>query len=304
MAAVARPASAVWRFLAIWLLVRVVGRLPVCTLYAGADVAAALAWAASPRLRAVTRGHMRHALTRGDVAPSTQAVDRAARGCARSAARYYADFARSPHQAPERAFAEVECWDGIDHFFSAYDRGCGVIMISAHLGGPEFLVRAASFLGMEMLALTEPLSPPRLHALVHEVRNAPGARFVPTGRGGVRETIEQLRGGRVVALLADRELQGAGRSVPFFGERTRLPSGPVELALRTGAAVVPTFTYRTGTARYRVVFKPALALPRGGGREAEVEAGMLALACVLEDGIRAAPEQWFALQPVWRGLPR
>lgn len=292
------------RLIALWLLVRVLGRLPGALLYAGADAGGAAAWYASARLRRTTRDHMRHVLRHGTADADAAAVDRAARGCVHSAARYYADFARSAHLSPEQAFAGAELFEGIDLFFDAYDRGCGVIIVSAHLGSPEFILRSARFLGLEMLVLTEPLSPPRVHDFVHRVRGAPGVRFLPADRRGLRETLAQLRAGGIVAVLADRDIQGGGRSVQFFGERAALPVGAVELALRTKAALVPAFGTRTGVGRYRVTFQPPLRLQRSGDREADLEAGLRTLARALERGIGAAPEQWFVLHPVWSGLSR
>lgn len=291
------------KFVVLWLLVRVAGRLPPRVLYGAADIAGALGWLLSARLRATTRDHMRHVLAAGaERHLSAAEVDRAAAGAVRSAARYYADFARTAHLSAEQAFDEVEHFDGIDHLFAALDRGCGVIMVSAHLGSPEYIFRAASYLGLEMVVLTEPLQPPRVHDLVHAVRAAPGVRFLPADRDGLRGTLAALREGRMVGVLADRDIQGGGRPVTFFGEQALLPAGPVQLALRTHAALVPVFGTRTGTARYNVVIRPALELQRSGDRDADLAAGMRTLAQALEEGIAAAPEQWFALQPVWSGL--
>ncbi len=291
------------KFVALWLLVRVAGRLPPRVLYGAADAAGALGWLLSARLRATTRDHMRHVLAAGAQSRlSASEVDRAAAAAVRSAARYYADFARTAHLSAEQAFDEVEHFDGIDHLFAALDRGCGVIMVSAHLGSPEYIFRAASYLGLEMVVLTEPLQPPRVHDLVHAVRAAPGVRFLPADRDGLRGTLAALREGRMVAVLADRDIQGGGQPVTFFGEQALLPAGPVQLALRTHAALVPVFGTRTGTARYDVVIRPALELQRSGDRDADLAAGMRTLALALEEGIAAAPEQWFVLQPVWSGL--
>ena len=289
-------------FAAMWLLLRVLGRLPERVLYAAADGAGTAAWYGSARLRRVTRDHMRHVLMHRAAGVDARAIDRAARGCVRSAGRYYADFARSAHLSPQQAFAAVESFEGVEHFFDAYDRGCGVILASAHLGSPEYLFRSARFLGLEMAVLTERLSSPRLHDLMHEARAAPGVRFIPADRAGLRETLRQLRGGGVVGVMADRDIQGGGRPAPFFGERAALPAGPIELALRTGATVVPVFGVRAGGGRYRMVFHQPWRLRRSGDHDADVDAGMRRLAGALERGIATAPEQWFALQPVWSGL--
>lgn len=85
------------KLLALWLLVRVAGRAPLVLLYAVGDILGTLAWAATPRLREVTRDHMRHVLASN---ATSAAIDRAARGCVRSAVRYYADFAYGANHTP------------------------------------------------------------------------------------------------------------------------------------------------------------------------------------------------------------
>ena len=56
-----------------------------------------------------------------------------------------------------------------------------------------------------------------------------------TGGPDVTGVLQQrLRAGGLVALLADRELGGAGLEVDLLGEPARLPAGPALLALRTG----------------------------------------------------------------------
>lgn len=287
------------RFAWLWFLVRVLGRLPARTGVVIANVGGTLTWYASPRVRRVTADHMRHVLgplsTRRD-------RDRAARGCVRSAARYYADFARTPHLPIEAAFDEIESIEGLEHWFEAYDRGCGLIVCSAHLGNPEYFVRATARLGFDLMVLTEPLSPPRVNEFVHRMRAAPGARFVPVSLPAVREALVHLRKGGVLAILGDRDVLHNGHPTVFFGERARLPTGAVDLALRTGAPVLPAFVVRTEEERFRVHIEPAFTLQRSKDREADLDAGMRTMAAALEKGIRLAPDQWFPLQPVWSGL--
>lgn len=286
-------------WLALWLLVRVCGRLPARLLTAAAEVAGTCAWFLSARLRRVTADHMRHAL--GPHTPQRER-DRAARGCVRTAARNYADFARGPTLPPGGEFDALAAADGIDHFFTALDRGCGVIVFSAHLGNPEFLLRAVGRMELDLMVVTEQLAPPRLDAFVRATRAAPGVCMVGTDVAGARAALAHLHAGGVLLVLADRDLHGTGRPVAFFGERARLPTGVIELALRTQAAVVPACVLRTPGDRLLLVVAPPLALPRSGDREADVAAGMRLLAAALEAGIRRAPEQWFVLTPVWSGL--
>ena len=289
------------KFVALWLLVRVAGRLPRRTLYVAADACGVEAWAASRRLRAVSRDHARHVL--GPSATKRE-LSRASRGCVRTAARYYADFARAAHAPAQETLDAIVAIDGVDHFFEAYDRGCGVIVCSAHLGNPEFLTRAVAALGFPMVVLTEPLSPPRVHDFVHEVRQAEHLRFVPADMAGIRVALAHVRKGGILALLVDRDVLGNGRPVPFFGEPAAQPTGAVELALRTGAPLVPAFVQRTAGGRFRMTVEPAIELSGNPRDDVDIERGMLQLAAALERGIRLAPGQWFPLQPIWRAPAR
>lgn len=286
------------RYAWLWFLVRVVGRAPDWFLMAAADLGGMVLWYASPRVRAVTTDHMRHVL---GTLSSAKERTRAAKGCLRTAGRYYADFCRTPHRPSGTAFEELDLVEGLDHWYEAYDQGCGLIVCSAHLGNPEFFSRAVGQLGFDLLVLTEPLEPPRVHRLVHEARSAPGARFVPVGLGAVRESIAHLKRGGVLAVLGDRDVLRNGRPTVFFGERARLPSGAVELSLRTGAPILPAFVTRAD-GRYRVHIDPAFHVRKTGDHEADIEVGMRQVAAALEAGIRRAPDQWFPLQPVWTGL--
>lgn len=280
------------------LLVRFANRVPVAALYAAASIGATVAWYISSSLRRVTRDHMRH------VAPAAtprSEIDAAARGAIRSAAHYYVDFARYASLPPGDTFDYVDSIEGVPELFEAYDRGRGVILASAHIGNPEFIAQALAPL-FDTVVLTEPLEPPALHAYVHEIRAHSGVGFVPADRTGLRTAIRQLRCGRVLGLLADRDVLGTGEPFPFFGERASIPRGPVELAWMTGAALIVGFVVRSSPGRYRIGLRRITIPTRDEGsadRDADIETGMRALIAALETGIRSAPDQWFALSPIW-----
>jgi lauroyl/myristoyl acyltransferase len=287
------------KFCGLWLLVRVFGRLPARVLTVGADAIGTCAWYLSSSLRSVTADHMRHVLGPGTPAPRR---DRAARGCVRAAARNYGDFARGPHIKDGSQLTAIEAIDGAHHFFGLLDRGCGMIAFSAHLGAGEFLLRAMGQIHPNLMVFMERLSPPQVHDLVIATRAVPGIQFVDADLAGARAALEHVRAGGVLFVLADRDVMGNGQPVALFSERAKLPSGPVELALRTRAPLLPVTILRTPRDRVRIIVDPPIALARTGSREADVAAGMRAVADALEICIRRAPDQWFALSPVWSGL--
>jgi KDO2-lipid IV(A) lauroyltransferase len=108
-----------------------------------------------------------------------------------------------------------------------------------------------------------------------------------------------LKRGEVVGLAADRDVADSGRVVEFFGTPTRLPDGPVRVALRTNALLVPAFALRLPDNSVAVTIEPVLDLPRSGDQEADIDAGMRMVVAVMERRIREHPEQWIVAQPIW-----
>ena len=49
----------------------------------------------------------------------------------------------------------------------------------------------------------------------------------------------------------------------------------------------------------RVTINPPLSLVPGDDHKADVADGMRSIVRTLEAGIRATPDQWFALTPLW-----
>lgn len=290
-------------YLALWLLVRVAGRLPLGLLDPLAAAAGTAAWWASRRVREVTRDHMRHVLGPGT---ASRDVDRMARACVRAAARGYVEFARLPRTTPDEVRAHIAEIEGLEVVEAALAEGRGAIALSAHLGAPELISHAAPALGVRFAGIAEPLEPPRVHDFVRSVREGHGIPYFPATLAGLREARAHLAAGGMLGILGDRDVLGTGRPYPFFGERTAMPIGAVELARRTGAPLLWIVCLRAGrgerAGRYRIVAR-RIALPTAtGDRERDLDSGMRAAIAAMEAGIRSAPGQWFPLAPVWSGL--
>ena len=111
--------------------------------------------------------------------------------------------------------------------------------------------------------------------------------------------LRALRDNRIVCLLSDRDIEGDGVEVEFFGERTTLPGGPATLALRTGATLLPAAVYFRPGRDHLGVVRPPIEVERAGRLREDIARITQVLAHELEALIRAAPEQWHLLQPNW-----
>src|SRR2546423_4446015 len=134
-----------------------------------------------------------------------------------------------------------------------------------------------------------------MHA-VNRARQAQGLVLVPIDSAlGIHRVV---RDGGVLGILADRAVTGIGETVEFFGRPALLPSAHVALALRTGAPLVPAFTWRENGLLCARIEEP-LELVSTGDRDTDVRAGTQRFAALLERYIKEHPEQWSVFEPVW-----
>lgn len=213
---------------------------------------------------------------------------------------------------PSLTGAEIDAgmWAlGLSHLDAALAAGNGAILALPHLGGWDFAGAWLVRRGYPLAVVVEPVEPPGLLAWFTALRAKMGLKVIPLGPRAGAAVLRELRANRVVALLCDRDIGGGGVEVDFFGERTTLPAGPMTLARRAGAAVLPTAVYFEGTSGHRGEIRPSLAVERRASLRVDVERLTQDLAAGLESLIRAAPEQWHLFQPNWpsdrpRGVDR
>ncbi len=215
----------------------------------------------------------------------------------RSYGRYWMESLRLASTEPERLEAAMS-WEGVGHVEDALAAGNGVIMALPHLGAWDFGGAWFASAGYRATVVVEALEPPQLFDWFTKLRRASGLTVVPHGPQAGGAVLRALRRNELVGLLCDRDIARTGVDVEFFGERTKLPAGPATLALRTGAALLPTAVYYEGLG-HRGVVRPPIATDRRGRLRDDVVRVTQDLAHALEELIRRAPEQWHVFQPNW-----
>ncbi len=213
-------------------------------------------------------------------------------------ARYYAESFRLP-SVPIKEIDQRFGYEGFGEIAAAVDRGQGPILALPHLGTWEWAAWwLASVPEFKVTAVVEPLEPPEVFDWFVGFRESLGMNIVPLGPDAARRSIQALKQGQVLCLLADRDIQGNGVPVEFFGERTTLPAGPATLALRTGSPLIPSAVYWRGRTRH-AISTPPLDTTRRGRLRQDVERVTQDLAEDFEYLISQAPEQWHMLSPNW-----
>ncbi len=259
--------------------------------------ASRLALEVSRERRLLVERHMRRAL--GPDVDERQ-LRRAVRRNFASYARYWVDSFR----LPDMSVAEIDrgmTTIGLEHIKRAVASGTGPILVLPHLGGWEW---AGFWLTLvpeyTVTVVVEPVEPQSLYDFFVDFREQLGMQIVPLGPDAGPAVLRAIKAGHVVCLLSDRDIDGSGVAVEFFGERTTLPAGPATLALRTGAPLLPTACYFKESGGVLGFIRPPVPAERQAKRlRDDVTRITQDLAHELERLIRRAPDQWHLQQPNW-----
>jgi len=199
---------------------------------------------------------------------------------------------------------QVVVYDGFENFERAFARGKGVLFLTGHLGGWELSAFAHSLQGHPLSIVMRSLDNPRVDRLIQSYRTMHGNRTVDKD-DFVRGLLAAMKKGEVVGILMDTNMTPPqGVFVDFFGIPAYTASGLSRIALRTDAAVIPTFTiWDAKLGKYRLRFDPAVKLTRTDDNENDIVANTAQFTKIIESYVRRYPEQWLWVHRRWKTRP-
>jgi len=246
--------------------------------------------------RANLEENLQRVLSGPSLTPTPELLQRYVRRGFANYGQYWAEGAKLPALSQRTITTRFTIGEGRQYLDDAFAQGRGVVIALPHIGSWEWGGAFIASLGMPMTSIAEELEPPELFAWFKSKREAVGIHIEGLNAQASSKLLGTLKGGGVVGLLCDRDIQGGGIQVEFFGTRVTLPGGPATLALRTGAVLVAAACY-TGPGRdHFAVITPPIAVQREGRLREDVTRVTQLVAYELEGLIRRAPEQWHVLE--------
>jgi KDO2-lipid IV(A) lauroyltransferase len=192
--------------------------------------------------------------------------------------------------------------EGYENYEVAHAKGNGVIFLTAHLGAFDLQVTNMALRGLNPNIIGTPLKDKRLNDLLWGFRNAHGAIAIERGRETFR-MIKILKSGGSVALLIDQDTKVKSRFVNFFNMPASTPVGATVLAMKTGAAVVPTYVHLGEDGLQHMHILPEIPMRLTGDDEADMVYNTQVLTKYIEDTIRKYPSQWVWMHERWKTKP-
>lgn len=286
-------------FAGAWTVLKCLGVLPRPIARAAAGGVAWILYLCRPPLRRAAVTNLSLAFPEWGSARRNQVIA----GMVRNLGWMAAEFAHFPRLSRGNIERLVQL-EGFENFQAARRRGKGVIFLTGHMSAWELAPFAQALYGNPLSFLARAIENPRVDALVNHYRCLSGNQPIEKNNAA-RAILRVLHNGGTVGILADQNTSlDEGVFVSFFGIPAATTTGLARVARRTDAAVVPGFLHWDSSARtYVLRFSPAVALQLTEDEESDVRENTARFNRVIEDYVRAHPEQWLWVHKRWKYRP-
>ncbi len=214
-----------------------------------------------------------------------------------SAMRYWCDTFRISDWSQERVATTVTT-ENNELFLNSVNSGKGVIIALPHAGNWDHAGLYYCSQGIKVHTVAEHLRPERLFRKFLAHRERMGMTVLDLEEKVTEQLANFLREGKLVALVADRDLSRSGVDVKFFGANARMPAGPALLAIKTDANLITAYVSFT-TSGINIKFSGPFLVRRGESESGEVQRLTQELANQFAMDIKSEPSSWHMQQRIF-----
>ena len=195
-------------------------------------------------------------------------------------------------------FVEIE---GREHLDKALSWGRGVLLFQAHFGAFQMVMPVIGYSGYKMnqisasASIWKDSSTSAIQRKSYEIK-AHYEYALPVQHISVKSTMRPvfrlLKKNEIVGITVDG---GGGRnvtSIRFLGRDANFQQGAADLALRTGAAVVPAFIFSEKGLKHRLIIHPPINIHRTGDQGKNMKEILQEFARLLEAYIYRYPTHY------------
>ncbi len=186
---------------------------------------------------------------------------------------------------------------------NAYNKGKGVLLLTAHFGNWELLGQALTVhFKRPINGLAKTQSNRLVNEQINRRRELFGTKVIPM-ETSLREVLRALGDGEMVAIAADQAAPKENVPMAFFGTMVPTHTGPSALSLKMGSPIVAVFAVRStdGTYDAHLIDVPSDDLV-GQSEENVIELTRRHVR-ITEDIIRQYPDQWLWMHKRWKHVP-
>jgi len=174
----------------------------------------------------------------------------------------------------------------------------GCIVALPHAGNWDHAAAYFCSTGITLTAVVEKLKPEAIFKKFLAYRESIGIEAISHKEKTIPILTERLQAGKLIALVADRDMSRNGIEVNFFGKTSKMPSGPAILAIKTGAPLITAYVRYT-QGGIEIIFDETLKPTNSGSEEEQIKIITQSMADNFAKRIKENPVDWHMLQRIW-----
>jgi phosphatidylinositol dimannoside acyltransferase len=174
----------------------------------------------------------------------------------------------------------------------------GCIIALPHAGNWDHAAAYFCSTGIPITAVVERLKPEAIFKKFLAYRQSIGIEAISHREKTIPILMERLNQGKLVALVADRDMSRNGIEVNFLGGIAKMPAGPAILAIKSGSPLVTAYI-RYLDEGIEITFDETIQLPISGSEEEQIRIVTQSMADNFAKRIQDSTVDWHMLQRIW-----
>lgn len=174
----------------------------------------------------------------------------------------------------------------------------GCIVALPHAGNWDHAAAYFCSTGINLTAVVEKLKPEAIFQKFLDYRQSIGIEAISHKEKSIPILTQRLQDGKLVALVADRDMSRNGVEVEFFDGIAKMPSGPAILAIKTGAPLITAYIGYLSTG-IEIFFDQTTPPPTTGSDSEKIKVITQSIADNFARRIKENPVDWHMLQRIW-----
>jgi len=184
---------------------------------------------------------------------------------------------------------------GKENLDAALAKGKGVMAVTAHFGSFPCMMLALAQYGYKVNVIMRRARDEKIGEFVLNTMDRVNVHTIYTKprRKCVIDSLKVLRNNEILFILLDQNFGAdGGVFVDFFGQKAATATGPIVLANRAQAPIVPIFNYRVDKDTQLIQVEPELAVEQIEDNDKMLLANVSRITKIIEGYIRAHPSEW------------
>ncbi|MBI5789563.1 MAG: lysophospholipid acyltransferase family protein [Candidatus Schekmanbacteria bacterium] len=177
---------------------------------------------------------------------------------------------------------------GMEHLQESLQKGKGVILLTAHFGSFLLPLPVLGYKGYNIIQVAgKPLleNNRRIYRKLFEIRKRETDRlpisFIQTDKY-LGSVVKALNKNEIIVLAFDGRTGNKRFPVQFLDRTAQFSPGPFNMALKTGAAIIPTFMVRDKNDKHTLILEPPFEMELVDNKEETLKMNTIKFARIFE----------------------